>query len=360
MANAITYQRVVDLSVTVNLKFDKAFNEYVPVYKDIAPTIKSNGASNTYPLGNYPTLREWVGDRIVNQIGETKYNLVNKKYEATLEIPVESIEDDNTGFYTNQAEAMGKEASSFPDTLLASLIEEGFTSGLSFDDVAFFGLHNAGAGNEFNNLQDGLLGYEPWVVLDNSKSFPAFFYQERKAFEIQKPKDLTEYTFWKDKYVYGIRGRGAMGYGLPQLAFASKGLLTGVNFDSIQRKMLGVKKVNGTNVGAMPTHIIVGPANYSRAKQLFENQINSFGASNSLYGAVKVVLLRYINTPTLSLNLPSLFESESIRVGGVNAQNANINTIAETDTTSNEDNKLHKPKPSNQVATTGGISGNDK
>ena len=128
----ITYTRVQELAVTVNLKFDEAYNKYLPVYKDVAGIIKSNGNSNTYPLANYPTIREWVGDRVVNQLGETKYSLENKLFEVTLDIPRTALEDDSTGFYTNQAEARGKEASSFPDTLLAEAIESGFTTGIAF------------------------------------------------------------------------------------------------------------------------------------------------------------------------------------------------------------------------------------
>jgi phage major head subunit gpT-like protein len=41
-------------------------------YQKLATTIQSNTQSNTYGwLGDFPRLREWVGDRVVNDMKET-------------------------------------------------------------------------------------------------------------------------------------------------------------------------------------------------------------------------------------------------------------------------------------------------
>ena len=48
-------------------------------YRDVAMIAPSSSASNTYDwLGNFPELREWVGDRVVKDIKENAYQLTNK------------------------------------------------------------------------------------------------------------------------------------------------------------------------------------------------------------------------------------------------------------------------------------------
>ena len=81
-----------------------------PVYKKLATIITSNTNSNTYGwLGQFPQLREWVGARVVKDISESAYAIVNKKYEATLGIDRANIEDDILGIYRPMARHMAVE-----------------------------------------------------------------------------------------------------------------------------------------------------------------------------------------------------------------------------------------------------------
>ncbi|MDR2663793.1 MAG: Mu-like prophage major head subunit gpT family protein, partial [Treponema sp.] len=85
-----------------------------PVYKLLATIIPSNTASNTYGwLGQFPQLREWVGSRVARDISESAYAIVNKKYEATLEVKRTDIEDDNLGIYRTLAASMAFEVERF-------------------------------------------------------------------------------------------------------------------------------------------------------------------------------------------------------------------------------------------------------
>jgi phage major head subunit gpT-like protein len=134
----ITYEKVQDLSATVLLRFQQGLEGYKPVSTEIAPEIVSTGIGNIYPLGRVPAIREWIGDRQVEQIGEAKYMLENKLFESTITVPRTALEDDNYGFYLYQTTAQAKEAQQHPDVMLATAIMEGFSTGLAFDGVSFF------------------------------------------------------------------------------------------------------------------------------------------------------------------------------------------------------------------------------
>lgn len=305
----ITYDKVQDLSATVVVKFQKGLEEYNPVYKDVAPTIASSGAATIYPLGRVPEIIEWVGERKVKEIGEAKYMLENKLYEGTIRIPRTAIEDDNYGFYIYQATALAKEAKQHPDRLLSDAIMKAFSTGLSYDGVSFFNEeHPFGpSDSKQSNLQSGTS--EPWVILDASKAMPAFFYQLREDYKMEKPADLSEGTFMKDEYLFGVRGRGNIGYGLWQLAYGSKAELTKANFENAMKSMLKLKKFNGNAIGAMPTHIIVGPENYTKALELFKTIYQS-SSSNVWYERVKIVMLPWLEADATP---PAGGDSKSIK-----------------------------------------------
>jgi phage major head subunit gpT-like protein len=83
-------------------------------HKIVATAIKSNSKSNTYGwLGRFPQLREWVGDRVFENIRNSSYAIENKKYEATLNVEREDIEDDNLGIYSPMAKSMADEFAAF-------------------------------------------------------------------------------------------------------------------------------------------------------------------------------------------------------------------------------------------------------
>ncbi|MDO7297784.1 Mu-like prophage major head subunit gpT family protein, partial [Acinetobacter baumannii] len=72
-------QRVID-TLSTNLKkvFDKAFEAAESTWEQVAMSVPSNGASNTYAwIENFPKMRKWVGDKAVKQLKGHAYTLVN-------------------------------------------------------------------------------------------------------------------------------------------------------------------------------------------------------------------------------------------------------------------------------------------
>lgn len=64
----------------------------------------------------------------------------------------------------------------------------------------------------------------PWFLLDCGKSVKPLIYQSRVPFEITPNFNLTsDAAFNQDIFAWKARGRMAMGYGLPELAYGSTG-----------------------------------------------------------------------------------------------------------------------------------------
>lgn len=103
-------------------KFDLGVAAATPYWPTKAFLFNSNGLDERYgALGNVPGMREWLGDRIFNQLRSTDFEIVNKLWESSLAIEKVDIEDDRLGMYDMALEQLGREASYHPDELMFSL-----------------------------------------------------------------------------------------------------------------------------------------------------------------------------------------------------------------------------------------------
>jgi len=142
--------------------FEVSFTEGMNSYKanllaQIAMTIPSSSASMEHAwLRQLPRMREWVGDRQVKNLNSQNFNIANKKYEATLEIPREDVEDDKYMLYKPAVNLMGLQAASNPDVLaITTLITNDNWGG---DAAAFFGTSRTYDGtNTISNYATGAL-----------------------------------------------------------------------------------------------------------------------------------------------------------------------------------------------------------
>lgn len=65
----------------------------------------------------------------------------------------------------------------------------------------------------------------PWMLLDCSKEVKPFIFQERTKFSIVSMIQQTaQQVFDEDVYSWKVKGRLAVGYGLPELAYGSSGI----------------------------------------------------------------------------------------------------------------------------------------
>jgi len=126
-----------DLTTIFNDAF-KAAMEAVQWTK-YAMEITSNTKTETHGwINQLPGMREWIGPRVANNIESKALVIPNKKYEGTIEIEREDIEDDKTDLYRNiRVPGLAGEAAMFPEQLVLQSLITGQTD-LWADDVAFF------------------------------------------------------------------------------------------------------------------------------------------------------------------------------------------------------------------------------
>ncbi len=126
------------LGISYSTAYQKAFDEVPADYKELATTVPSSTSEQTYAwLGQMPELKEWVGEREVQSISAYGYTIRNKKFEMTIGVKRDAIEDDQYGAYTPLFGNMGIAAAQHPGNLIYDAMMEGFTN-LCYDGKAFF------------------------------------------------------------------------------------------------------------------------------------------------------------------------------------------------------------------------------
>lgn len=118
--------------------FFERFNATPTYFQDLATTIPSDGQSEAYKwLGSMPQMREWGNGRIPVGLATEGYNIVNAKYELTIEVDGDEFSDDQTGQLAVRVGELAPYAASHKDYLLGALLDGGGT-GLAFDGLSFF------------------------------------------------------------------------------------------------------------------------------------------------------------------------------------------------------------------------------
>jgi phage major head subunit gpT-like protein len=283
--------------------FQAAMAESPVHWPDLATEIKSETEEEFYPwLKRIPELREWIGERQVNNLSANVQRLKNRLFEDTFGVKRTKFEDDKYGIFTGPAVSeLGRAAKLWPDKILAEAIIAGGTA-LAHDGQAYFSashpvnpddaslgtqanlqtskalsfenlrlvraagrnfkaengvpmelVHDTlivppaletvaeqlcntkqiapgatfGAGSTYTqeNPFYGKLKYKvfprltadsetSWYLACTNRAVKPFVFQNREAAEfswLNKPDD--ENVFMRDEYLYGVRARGAAGYG---------------------------------------------------------------------------------------------------------------------------------------------------
>ena len=134
----VNAQNLRGIFVGFNTLFNKAFAEQQPTYQKIATVTPSTTDSETYAwLGDIPGMREWIGDREIQNLTEAGYVIKNKDFEVTVSVPINAIADDKIALYAPSIQMLGQSAALHPDELVFDLLASGFTK-LCSDGQPFF------------------------------------------------------------------------------------------------------------------------------------------------------------------------------------------------------------------------------
>jgi phage major head subunit gpT-like protein len=263
---------LTSIYVSLRAVFNAAFEGAPSFHEQIAMVVPSTSRATDYAfMLQFPMLREWIGDRQISNLAAASFQIVNKDYEATVEVERNDIEDDQLGIYEPIVAELGRAAKQHPDYLVAQLLREGFTN-LCYDGKPFFATnHPVGAGVQ-SNFGGG--SDTAWYLLDTSRAIRPFIFQRRsKPQLVRQDRADEEHVFMRKKFRYGVDYRGAAGYGLWQLAYASKQTLTAANYAAARKSMMGLKNEEGVPLGIRPSMLVVPPSLETQAKEILQAEL---------------------------------------------------------------------------------------
>lgn len=127
------------LTVGVKTVFEQALAAQTPGnWANVAMVVPSTKDSEDYAwLGNVPAVREWLGERKLKGLTEARFELVNKKYETSLEVAREALEDDQYGWIPMRIREMVEAHARHTEKSVFELLAAGFT-GLDYKGDTFF------------------------------------------------------------------------------------------------------------------------------------------------------------------------------------------------------------------------------
>lgn len=278
----ITPQAIAALFTAYRSEYQRVFTDTPTDWQRIATEVPSTGSSNTYGwLGQFPTFREWLGERVLKDMASHAYTISNKKFESSVSVPRDAIEDDEVGVYKPLFQEMGRAAKAHPDELVFGLLKKGLTT-LCFDGQNFFDTDHplypntdgTGTAVSVSNYQDGT--GPAWYLLDVSRAVKPIIFQNRRNYDLKAMTKVDdEAVFMKDEYRYGVDARVNVGFGFWQFAFCSKAPLNAENYAAARAAMKAFKADGGRPLGVNPGLLVVPSSLEGAARKLVVKDADS-------------------------------------------------------------------------------------
>ncbi|WP_236233738.1 Mu-like prophage major head subunit gpT family protein [Pseudomonas tohonis] len=283
-----------NLFIGYRAAFQNAFAGVQPDFDRFVMTVPSTNSVEQYGwLGNSTAFREWIGDRVIQNLGVHDYSIKNVTFENTVGVNREAIEDDSYGLFTPLMGQLGQDAAMHPAELVYALLKAGFSKpcydGQYFFDTDHPVTNKVGAEISKSNFQGG--SGKPWFLLDTSRVLKALILQKRKNYNfVTLDGETDENVFMRKEYIYGVDARLNVGYGLWQLAFASKEDIDSSSFNDAFAQMSGMTGDREKILGVRPGLLVCGPSQRAQALEVVKAAVSANGATNINRDAVDVLV----------------------------------------------------------------------
>jgi phage major head subunit gpT-like protein len=159
---------VANLTAGVRAIYEDAFSAQMGVWSQIATVLPSTLAVETYAwLSELPIMREFVDERVIRELSEYSFTIRNRKFEATIGVAREVLEDEQLGQVKVRIQSMAEAASAHFDQILFAVIAAGATTNC-YDGTPFYGANHpvpAAAGGVVGNLTNLPLSFDNLVTV---------------------------------------------------------------------------------------------------------------------------------------------------------------------------------------------------
>lgn len=282
-----------------NASFQRGLGQAASQWDRVATRVPSSTKVEEYGwLGKLPSVREWIGDRIVHNAAAHDYTIKNKSHELTIGVDRDDIEDDQFGIYAPLFEEMGMSTAGHTDNLVFDLLKAGFAEN-AYDGQFFFDTDHPVIDENGNEISvantDGGAGV-PWFLLSTNRALKPLIFQDRKTFEfVAKDKPTDDNVFSKKEFQYGVDGRNNVGFGFWQMAWGSQQTLDKANYRIAREALMEMKGDHGRPLGITPTLLVVPPALEFNGLEILNSERDAAGATNVYRGTAEL-----INVPWLA------------------------------------------------------------
>lgn len=171
----------------VSAAFQGGFGTAESQYEKVAMVVPSGTRENVYPwLGTLPSMQKWAGDRIIRNLKAHKYSIENEKFEMTIAVKRDDIEDDQVGIYGPMFRDMGAQAGLHPNQLVFGALKKGHEL-LCYDGQYFFDTdHPVNGASVSNSITANSDAVEPWFLMCTTRPVKPMIFQKRREYELKR------------------------------------------------------------------------------------------------------------------------------------------------------------------------------
>jgi phage major head subunit gpT-like protein len=290
----ITSALIADLFIGFQTSFQNGFAGVSPQWGKIATEVTSNTSEENYGwLGSWPAIREWLGDRVVEELAGYDYQLKNRSFETTVKVKKDDIADDRFGIYSPMFVELGRQVSAFPDVLSFGALAAGRTS-KCYDGQNFFDTDHPVQGGVAANVDSGGAGAW-WYLLSTQRALKPLIYQNRQPFAFTAlDQERDEPVFRRKEFEYGSDGRCNVGYGFWQMAYASNQALDADHYEAARAAMGALTDDSGQPLGIVPDLLVVGTSLEGAGRRLLKRSVQAAGATNEWEGSADLLVSPYL------------------------------------------------------------------
>lgn len=290
----INASTLASLRVGFNALFSDFRDQAPSQFARIATVVPATTKEVKYGwLGKFPSVREWIGPRLVHKLSQTGYSILEKPLELTVGVDRDDIETDNLGVYSPMFQEMGLATGCKWDEMAYGMLPLGFTTEC-YDGQFFFDSDHPvtaadGSVSTVSNFQSG--AGPAWYLLCTRRALKPIILQRRKDFSfVSLDRETDPNVFHNKEFVYGSDARGNAGFGFWQMAFGSKATLNADNYAAARAAIMGLTGDGGRPLGLVPDLLVVSAANEGKSRKLLMNDNASGGETNEWKGTAELLV----------------------------------------------------------------------